>query len=929
MLSKHVQMIGPDFHIGDFALKRILLQRQCSASTDRMVRLIETLSDSLYRLCEPDGFEPNAELLFIHGFVLEPSKDVHTRTCTTDEGQCWPEAWLQDTKNLPRTRIYFVKYDSCVQKKHNAGLFSERTLSESLAKDLIYGQNIGQMRLPVVLIGHDLGGLVIKALCVYLEQIRSSDSSAENKRKVKDFLENVRGIFYFATPHQGFVSDEEESQVKATLWHTLRISNLWRIFGDKKSHFNGKLANLLRIHDEHSAQLNEDFHNLRWRQKWTTAGLGALHRDPEMPFAEEASYRFDTDDFVMVGKNMKDISQLSSCSDSSFQSFKRALITFIGTPRTERGELFKCYISDYVALESVVNEVQSVLSSGKEEVDSVTKAMVLHGMGGIGKSTVGQALYYKLRTLFQPQCSCIVDMGAILSPRRTILDLQDSNLKALRPDEAVNPNDPTPTQEKLFLCYKDASKPLLIYIDNIEDKRDLHHIFPMRSVDQLPVGTRVIISCRNLEVFSELRSMGMENVLKYDVKELDQKSAETLFCKYASISTDLIDNKLKGWKDVQQVVRACSGLPLALKAVGSAFAPLDHQSRKCVLDRLRDFKPVNGLQSDDLFPSLEFSYRQLGQVAERAFRDIVFCFNGSPWNEMGILFKDNLDILKNMALIKEEVRSARRSSLRCSTVKVHALNVLLGLQKCRESHVKFGIEKDIDFDRFLDPAGQFPNQLKKLRLEGQIVKNCTVATEGRRRNPSCEGSDCKHLEELGLISAKHLRNPYLSYGRSLCLRRLMLKDLPDLWSDDLFEILKLSSLESLSILFCDRIEILPDFDKLNRLEDLHLALPSLKKLPDTSRLRSLALESCHLLQEVTGGVGAQFTPKLWLISVYDCEKLKLPSDFEEYLRDSSTKDSDKWRYYLRGLRYSETGGNFKEAIGAIQMPPDKYGALIL
>jgi predicted alpha/beta hydrolase len=60
---------------------------------------------------------------------------------------------------------------------------------------------------PFVLVGHSFGGLVIKAL---INETKRRSHSAETNaldtkaiRKAKDFLQNLKGIVFYAVPHSG------------------------------------------------------------------------------------------------------------------------------------------------------------------------------------------------------------------------------------------------------------------------------------------------------------------------------------------------------------------------------------------------------------------------------------------------------------------------------------------------------------------------------------------------------------------------------------------------------------------------------------------------------------------------------------------------------------------------------------------------------
>ncbi len=83
---------------------------------------------------------------------------------------------------------------------------------------------------PFVLVGHSFGGLVIKALIN--ETKRRSDSAETNAldkkaiRKAKEFLQNLKGIVFYAVPHSGADA--------ATLSRCFKFVRLSKIIGNLK-----------------------------------------------------------------------------------------------------------------------------------------------------------------------------------------------------------------------------------------------------------------------------------------------------------------------------------------------------------------------------------------------------------------------------------------------------------------------------------------------------------------------------------------------------------------------------------------------------------------------------------------------------------------------------------------------------------------------
>lgn len=78
-------------------------------------------------------------------------------------------------------------------------------LGENLVADIIFSGDyaIGQ-NCPVFLVGHSLGGIVIKQFILSAIRKQTLTNPETNQRgvdRVSKFLDNIKGAFYFATPH--------------------------------------------------------------------------------------------------------------------------------------------------------------------------------------------------------------------------------------------------------------------------------------------------------------------------------------------------------------------------------------------------------------------------------------------------------------------------------------------------------------------------------------------------------------------------------------------------------------------------------------------------------------------------------------------------------------------------------------------------------
>ncbi|KAL3698167.1 hypothetical protein R1sor_012243 [Riccia sorocarpa] len=894
------------------------------------------LNDSLYSLYKPP--DPNAEFVFFHGTDREACEEMHIKAWMTSSGICWPAEWLHNELGLEGAHIFTVNYDSSLIKTDDAGVLSMHNLTENLAHDLISCGDIGQKGLPVVMIGYDLGGLVIKALCIYLE---SEPVDAKRRRMFENFLRNVRGVFYFSTPHQGAeIADGSD--------------------------LDGELAEYVKLLNARSAQMNGKFQRIRKERNWKTGGLGHLLKDPKGPIhLPEATMRYDTDFFMMAQETWEAINKPNSPESSSFQFFLSCVQSFIEDHlQEEPNEEYEKFISKKVGLRSGVDQVVSLFSS-LEKAEGNVSGVMLDGMGGIGKSTLGDAVFLKLSKKFDPDCRCSVDREAIVNPARPLSKLQKSILGSL-----MSGSKPDADRKKILKalkkCYRDANRRLLIFIDNIENAHDLDDIFPDDEID-LPPGSCILIASRSLEMCTKLRALNVRKTCSYAVQELDEDSAQKLFLRNAVIESNGIQQDEK-WRHVRNILDACSGLPpwnelkllyghtlgiLEQKAliskdkrleyapsirfptvkVHALFVALGEKEGKALGSHLKlnvkqdcEAEFGRGFSFPFDFP-LSHTYRPTvssnrnGDDNELEGRCDVLILDGNPssFSYPDSDMSTQLKLTEGQAQfplfgLRKFMRTLRILILRdvivCGMFGRETVPENLECFICSNSNVPFqGGDltsmkklKHLEIMTAVDTNDtyKFPDGVRKVRFENKNVEGMMFGAGGAF-------DSLKRLEEFGLMSVTSLLlNTPVSQFKAL--KKVVLRDISGL-DNNLPEVLfQMKSLKSLSIQYCEHVSVLPDVNMQN-LEHLHLALPALIKLPDSLQtlqsLRSLTLENCQWLRELPAGIGTPRTQRLQLIAISRCPCLKtLPSAFHKTHTMESVLElqlpnnwASEWHYY--------------------------------
>ena len=210
----------------------------------------------VHPLVEPSEEErTGGDIVFFHG--LQPRGDYRAawKDTWTAGRSCWPIDYLAHQLEQP-VRVLSVAYDS----RLTIGRGTFEALAESLFASLVLTEDVGQRR-PVVLVGHSLGGLMIKQVCIAahhraVQQGDCSPGEERDRRKAQIFLKKLRLVAFFATPHAG---SRAADFLQRQRWQRLTWS---------------PLLNLLTTMSEKSAQLHAEFMGISRQFSWTLQSFG-------------------------------------------------------------------------------------------------------------------------------------------------------------------------------------------------------------------------------------------------------------------------------------------------------------------------------------------------------------------------------------------------------------------------------------------------------------------------------------------------------------------------------------------------------------------------------------------------------------------------------------------------------------------------------
>ena len=252
------------------------------------------------------------------------------------------------------------------------------------------------------------------------------------------------------------------------------------------------------------------------------------------------------------------------------------------------------FFSSFETTESACNQITEALKK-----DS-TKMVGLHGLGGVGKTTLAKSVGNQLR-----QQKIFDKVGiATVSQDPDIIKVQGELAKSL--GWALNEKDEKERADRLRLMFSESkSSKILIILDDVWKQLDLEKKLG------IPVGGRdncckILLTTRKKSVCD---SLGCDTQIP--LSTLTPEEGLALLQKNAGI--DVNDSTLN---DVsKEVAGECNELPLAIEAVGSALRGKGFNEWKLALHNLKAAKlyAIEGIDKDDqdVYGCLKFSYDNL------------------------------------------------------------------------------------------------------------------------------------------------------------------------------------------------------------------------------------------------------------------------------------------------------------------------------
>ncbi|GJW31129.1 TMV resistance protein N-like protein, partial [Tanacetum coccineum] len=604
--------------------------------------------------------------------------------------------------------------------------------------------------------------------------------------------------------------------------------------------------------------------------------------------------------------------------------------------------------SNLIGIESHMDALDALLDI---EATTEVRVVVIYGMGGIGKTTIAQALFRRIAYKFAGS-SFIKDVRENSSTKTDICALQEKILgDILMARHYFFIEDPL--QERF------VNKKVLLVLDDVDDVKQLEFLAATR--DWFGPGSRIIITTRDMHLLSDANA-------KYEPALLRMDQAVELFSRHAFRK----NSPPEGYKELSdRAIGYTRRLPLALNILGSYFRGRKASVWESALDRIAE------IPNSEIFKILKLSFDDLNLPEQQILLDIACFFKGgkvkdvSRWLDsfgfdpvigISVLVERSLitvtketlgmhDLIQEMCwkIVGESAPGSRLWSMdvvRDLIEENRELEVIEGISVIKEFEDQ-GFRADVfesmknlrllnvSFGFTCDEPTLLPDELRWLCWNYYPFSSLPVADmcklvglemecntfehlwEGHKLIRFPDVSGAPNVERLILWGCHNLEEVHESLG---FLKRLIYLDMNQCWNlKSLPSRLEMESLETLILSSCHFLERFPELSPcMVKLSHIDLTdCSNLEQLPSSikylSNLSRLDLSKCESLQNIPNSISELNCIKS--LDLRNCWELQnLPDEFGrlENLQRASLLPLPRFRFlFTFGQSYHQASTTFR------------------
>jgi hypothetical protein len=281
---------------------------------------------------------------------------------------------------------------------------------------------------------------------------------------------------------------------------------------------------------------------------------------------------------------------------------------------------------------------------------SSRQMVLLHGMGGIGKTTLARAVFNELHSKDRSVPCCFKRLDPGMQSREEVLSVQGGILRELT-SAAESPQLAALGDEQLAEVLQGAK--VLLVLDNVWGSQ-LVPLVSGGAMNLLGEGSVVLVTTRDLRACDCLKDDGwVMRLVKMEC--LMEPDAAELFCLHAYGSRLAPEGEVH-W--AAQVVARCGGLPMALEVVGRHLRGVNKQQFFCRMDEALKYvycqeRAGRFEKQQTVFEALEVSWELLASDEHKdSLLDMAWFLSGQAWELVECYCREGvLETLRSLALV--------------------------------------------------------------------------------------------------------------------------------------------------------------------------------------------------------------------------------------------------------------------------------------
>ncbi|XP_022925484.1 TMV resistance protein N-like isoform X1 [Cucurbita moschata] len=257
-----------------------------------------------------------------------------------------------------------------------------------------------------------------------------------------------------------------------------------------------------------------------------------------------------------------------------------------------------------VGIDSKLTKLSPLLNSNSDE-DVI--CIGIHGMGGIGKTTLARVCYERIRDKFEAHC-----FVSNIQEKFETSGLPYLQSQLLSRMFSIKNNDIWDVDEGIAMINQAIlRKKILLVLDNVNCLEQVMGLIPNK--DGFGDGSTIIMTTRNADLLSN--QLGVKRI--FEMEELTNEEALQLLNLSACPKQDCLEPS-------RNIVKIVGGHPLALKLLGSSLKNKDGRVWEYVIEELKG----GGNIHEKVFKCLKVSYDGLDEREKEIFLDVACFFEG-------------------------------------------------------------------------------------------------------------------------------------------------------------------------------------------------------------------------------------------------------------------------------------------------------------